>query len=189
MLTQVLAARDGDHLGRHRRHEHDRGGERRVRCLLRGHLPRDGLGQEVRPLQIDSHELFEALFRRFEDVGANSRRAAGIVHERVNRVVPSGNRVGEPRAVGLTADVRLEVLGAAVERGQQLGDISRRTDAAQGQPPTFGGERTGNAQTDPASAAGDEPDPLLPRVNCQRSALHRSRQTVRRVCQLPKNVR
>ena len=85
LADAVLAAVGRRHLGRHRRDEDDRGGERRIGVPPLDLIARDRLGQEVRPLQVRAQQLFEAVFGRVEQVGAHARRAAGVVDERVDR--------------------------------------------------------------------------------------------------------
>ena len=122
----------------------------------RHHLPRQCLGQEIRSLQVDAHQFFEALLAGFEDVGAHTRRSSGVVDEGVDGAVAVSDRFGQARAIGGAADVGPEVVGTAGERGQHRGHVFRAAHAAQRQVPAVAGERSRDAEPDAPRAAGDE---------------------------------
>ena len=121
----VLAAVDRRHLRRHRRHEDDAGRERRgPRAGVRP-VARDRLRQEVRALQVRAQHFLEAVLRRVEEIGADPRRAAGVVDERVQRAaaVTAGFR-DERRAIVAPREIGRDVVDVCPRLTQLVEDAS-----------------------------------------------------------------
>ena len=89
----------------------------RLRLLLHQQA-RHSLRQKIRALQIGLQHLFEALFGRRKQIGANTRRPAGIVHKRMQRAEMRDDRTQQLRPVAWAADVGRPVLGLGAERRQ-----------------------------------------------------------------------
>ncbi len=154
----VLASVGRGHFGRDRCDEDDRGAERRVALAPGNHVARHRLGQEVRALQVRAYQLLEALFGRFEQIGADSRRAAGVVDEGVQRSVPCTHRFDERAARLAARDVGGDVSDAAARRlefGDDRRDLGGGSESAQYQIPSLADERARDTESDPSGAAGD----------------------------------
>ena len=162
LADAVLAAIDRRHLRRHRRDEDDRrrrtaGSARAPRDLV----ARDGLGQEVRSLQVRAEQLVEALLGRLEQVGADARRPPGVVDERVDaRRSVRARASTQPRAIVAARDVGREVVDAR-RRVARSSSSTPATSASARTPherevPAVARERARDAEADAARAAGDE---------------------------------
>ena len=139
------------------------------------HLPRQRLGQEIRSLQVDAQQLFEALLGGFEDVGAYAWRAAGVVDERIDGAVALGDLIGQARAIGGAAHVGLEV-------------IAHRPENVSSSGATASAPRTPhNARRQPSAASARAMPRPMPRVPPVTSAVRGA--GLRRHDAGPKNVR
>ena len=126
--------------------------------LLRGHLARERLGQEVGTLQVDPQQFLEAVFARVEDVGPHARRTPRVVDESVDGAVALADGCGEAAPVRRTPDISLKVLRHPLELIEHATDRIRFSYPAERQSPAFGRECARDAQADAACAASDQRD-------------------------------
>ena len=136
-----------------------RGLERRVRAPPLDLIARDRLRQEVRALQVRAQHLFEALLGRLEQIGADTRRAAGVVDERVDGAESFPHAGDQASAIVSSCEVAAHVVHRAALPAQLLEDVldvGVGADAAERKVPAFARERARDTEADPAGAAGDE---------------------------------
>ena len=144
--------------------------------LLLNEQPRDRLRQKVRALQIGAQHLFEALFGGGEQIGSHARRAAGVVHERVQRSEMRDDRREQLRPVVRRCRCRPASTRrrrpARRARSTHVRNLFARAQAAQRERPPVARERACDAQPDAARAAGHERDARRALSSCVALHLH-----------------
>ena len=118
------------------------------------------------PCRLVRSDFLEAFLGGREQIGAHAWRAAGVVHERVQRAEVRDDRREQMRAVVRAADVGRPVLGAAAERLRALSRRRRPLHATadrKGERPALARERARDAEADAARAAGHQCDAIVAR--------------------------
>lgn len=155
----IIAARNGSGIGA------DRGDRDDLAAGLVGifggeidHPARHGLGEEVRPFDIDRNQTIEAFFLGLEQIDAFGGSHAGIVDEEVDATEGVAHFLNDAGAIFGDGDVATAKFDADVGAGAFLGRFARGVFVGakiDQEIPTRAGEGAGDAASDPARAACD----------------------------------